>query len=200
MISYFREQDTLTFTTLTAKSSCLSFSGQGTRSNFPKSFCECEGKLALALEDVQKVWKDSLPKKMIFQGNGSLTFSAEGKLKPVKNKPVLSSWIGNGTVFLDAMSYQGLGTIQNLKSTECTLDKGFLTLALKGLLNNGPATVQGTFDFNRKRPVMNLKGQGKDIELSQKQTLLGYVIPIGSRSTQLTGKGSFFSPGFLARD
>ena len=190
---YSPEQDTLTFTTLTAESSCLNFNGQGTITQISKNpFAKCEGKLALALEEVQKTWKDSLPKKMILQGNGSLTFTAEGKLKPVKNKPVLSSWIGNGTVFLDALSYQGLGTIQNLKSTECTLDKGFLTLALKGLLNNGPATVQGTIDFNQKRPVMNLKGQGKDIELSQKQTLLGYVIPISSRSTQLTGKGSFF--------
>ncbi|HJX31285.1 MAG TPA: AsmA-like C-terminal region-containing protein [Thermodesulfobacteriota bacterium] len=190
---YSPEQDTLTFTTLTAESPCLNFNGQGTITQISKNpFATSEGKLALALEEAQKVWKDSLPKKMILQGNGSLTFTAEGKLKPVKNKPVLSSWIGNGTVFLDAMSYQGLGTIQNLKSAECTLDKGVLKLALKGLLNNGPATAQGAIDFNQKRPAMNLKGQGKNIELSQKQTLLGYVIPISSRSTQLTGKGSFF--------
>jgi hypothetical protein len=189
---YSPEQDTLTFTTLTAESPCLNFNGQGTITQISKNpLATSEGKLVLALEEAQKVWKDFLPKKMILQGNGSLTFTAEGKLKPVENKPVLSSWIGNGTVFLDAMSYQGLGTIQNLKSTGCTLDKGVLTLALEGLLNNGPSTVQGAIDFNQKRPVMKLKGQGKEIELSQKQTLLGYVIPISSHSTQLTGKGSF---------
>jgi hypothetical protein len=190
---YSPEQDTLTFTTLTAESPCLNFNGRGTITQISKNpLATSEGKLTLALEEAQKAWKDFLPKKMILQGNGSLTFTAEGKLKPVENKPVLSSWIGSGTVFLDAMSYQGLGTIQNLKSTGCTLNKGVLTLALEGLLNNGSSTVQGAIDFNRKRPVMNLKGQGKDSDLAPDQTLLGYVIPISSHSTELTGKGSFF--------
>ncbi|WAC08394.1 MAG: hypothetical protein OS130_04160 [Thermodesulfobacteriota bacterium] len=189
---YFPEQRTLTFTTLAAQSPYLSFEGQGTITQISQNpVAKCEGKLLLALEEAQKAWKDFLPKKMILQGKGSLTFTAEGKLKPVENKPVLSSWIGNGTVFLDAMSCQGLGTIQNLKSTGFTLDKNILRLSLEGLLNRGPSAVQCVIDFRQSRPVIKLNGQGKDIELSEDQTMLDYVIPIRSRSRQLTGKGFF---------
>ena len=189
---YSPGQDTFAFTTLTAKSPCLNFNGQGTVTQISKNpFATFEGKLALVLEEIQKSWKDSLPKKMILQGAGSLTFTAEGKLKSAENKPVLSSWIGNSTVFLDTMSYQDLGTIQNLKSTECTLDKGVLAVTLEGLLNNGPVKVQGTIDFNQRRPVMKLNGEGKDIAVSRDQKILGYVVPISSNSTQFTGKGDF---------
>ena len=189
---YSPEQDTLTFTALTVESPCLKFNGRGTITQISQNpFAKCEGKLVLALEEFQKEWKDVFPKKMTLHGKGSLAFAAEGNLKPAERKPVLSSWTGNGTVFLDAMSYQGLGTIQNLKSTEFTLNKSILRLALGGLLNNGPSKVQGTIDLRQKRPVMKLSGQGKDIELSKEQTMLGYVIPIGSRYTLFSGKGFF---------
>jgi hypothetical protein len=190
---YSPEQDALTFTTFTAKSSCLSFTGQGTIGQISQNPCaKCEGKLVLSLEEFQKEWGDVFPKKLILHGKGSLAFAAEGNLKPVERKPVFSSWTGNITLFLDAMTYQGLGTIQNLKSTEFTLNKSILSLALGGLLNNGPSTVQGTIDFRQKRPLMKLSGQGKNIELSREQTMLGYVIPpISTHSTQLSGKGVF---------
>jgi hypothetical protein len=191
-ILYSPEQDTLAFTTLTAQSPCLSFAGRGTIAQILQNpFAKCEGKLALASEELQKEFKDSFPKKLILQGNGRLAFTAEGNLKPAENKSILSSWTGNGTLSLDAMSCQGLGIIQNLKSTEFTLDKSILRLSLEGLLNRGPSAVQGIIDFRQKRPLMKLKGQGKDIELSEDQTILGYVIPISSPSRQLTGKGFF---------
>ena len=192
-LMYSPEQATLTFTTLKAESPCLNFSGQGTIAQVSKNpFAKCEGKLLFALEEFQKEWKDSFPEKLILKGKGNLAFTAEGNLKSLESKPALSSWNGNADLLVDSIIYQGLGTIQNLKSTKCNLKKGILDMALVGLLNNGPSTVQGTIDFNQKKPLMKLQGEGNDIELSKEQTVLGYVIPISSHSTELTGQGSFF--------
>ena len=189
---YSPEQSSLTFTTLAAKSPGLSFAGQGTIAQILQNpVAKFEGKLTLALEELQKEFKDSFSKKLILYGKGSVAFNAEGNLKPTENKSILSSWTGNGIVSLDTMSCQGIGTIQNLKSTEFTLDKSILRLSLEGLLNRGPSAVQGVIDFRQTHPIIKLKGQGKNIELSEDQTMLGYVIPISSRSRQLTGKGFF---------
>ena len=189
---YSPGQDTFSFPDIKAESPCLTFEGQGTIAQISKNpFAKWESKLTLHLEELQKGFQDSFPEKLVTKGKGRLVFSGEGNLKSTRNKPAFSSWSGNGTVFLDSIGYRGLGTIQHLKSTECTLDKGVLAVTLEGRLNNGPATVRGFVDFNQKVPEMKLKGEGKDIAISREQKILGYIVPISSNSSQFTGKGDF---------
>jgi hypothetical protein len=61
------------------------------------------------------------------------------------------------------------------------------------LLNDGPSQFQGTFDFNKKTPDMQLMLEGNEVQVSQDLGLLGYVVPIliTSSSGNLSGEGSF---------
>ena len=191
-LRYSAGQDAFSFPAIKAESPYLTFDGQGAITQISKNpFAKCKGKLTFHLGELQKGFRDSFPEKLGTKGKGILVFAGEGNLQSTENKPILSSWNGDGTALLDSISYQGLGTIQNLKSTELTLKNGILHLALGGLLNNGPSTVQGTVDFNQKIPVMKLNGEGKDIIVSRDQKILGYIVPISSNSTQFTGKGNF---------
>ena len=189
---YAADQDNINLNSITAQSPFFNLEGKGAVVNLSEQkFTKCEGNLTLDLAETRKILKDAFPEKMSAKGKGRLTFAGEGNLKPPNDKPVLSSWKGNGDLSLDTVYYQGLGSLQGLKSTELFMEKGILKFALECLLNNGPSNLQGTVDFNSKRPLMKINAGGEDIDLSHDQKILGHIIPISSQSSKLTGKGNF---------
>ncbi len=193
-VLYAADQDKLTLGSLKADSPFFNFEGSGSLSRISKNlFTKCQGKISLNMSEIQKLLEYFLPEKLTAKGKGDITFSCQGSLNPPEGEQILSSLNGNGTMSIEAIAYQGLGSIRNLKSIELSLDGGVLISTLQCLLNNGPSRIEGTLDFSKKKPAIKINMEGKDIQLSQDIKMLGYIVPvlIMPSSGRLSGKGNF---------
>jgi hypothetical protein len=190
---YQGEQDKLSLKSLEVNSSLGKIKGSGTLSRISKDLLtNCTGELALDMPVVTKLAKDLLPEGLTMKGKGDITFAGEGSLSPPDDKPLLSSWNGEGSMKVETVDYEGIGSIQNLNSKKLVLKQGVLDTTLECLINGGTSQIAGTCDFNKKKPDVQMTMEAQDIKLSQDLTLLGYIIPILTMPSegQLSGKGN----------
>ena len=191
--AYTANQDKLTIMSLKADSSFLNLEGSGSLSQISKILSlQCQVKADLDMQEVQKSLKDFLPEGLTARGKGNITFSCGGSLNSPDDKPMLSTWEGNGSLSVDSINYQTIGSIKNLHTKNLSLKKGVLDSTLMCQLNNGPIRAEGEFYFGKKTPTMKVNLEAKDIQLSQDLKILGYIIPILiiPPSGQLSGKGN----------
>ena len=191
-VDYQGEQDTIALNALQVDSSLGKIKGSGTLSRISKDLlADCKGELALTMDEATKLVKDLLPEGLTMKGKGDITFACKGSLSPPDDKPLLSSLNGEGAVQVESVDYEGIGSIQNLRSKKLSLGKGVLDTTLECLLNGGSAQIGGTCDFNKKKPDVQVTIDAKDIKLSQDVTLLGYIVPILTTSEgSLSGKAN----------
>ncbi len=192
--AYTPNQDKLTLMSLNADSPFLNLEGSGSLSQISKNLSlQCQLKADLDMPEVQKTLKDFLPEGLTARGKGNITFSFGGNLISPDDKPMLSTWDGNGSLSVDSIDYQTIGSIKNLHTKNLSLKKGVLDSTLICQLNNGPTRAEGKFDFGKKTPTMKVNLEAKDIQLSQDIKILGYIIPILiiPPSGQLSGKANF---------
>jgi hypothetical protein len=193
---YAAAQDTLSLTSLKADAPFLSLKGSGTLSRLSQDLLtQCQAELTLDMPEVQRLLKDLLPEGLTVQAKGTITFNCKGNLIPPDKTPLLSTWDGDGSLSLGPISYHTIGSIQNLRSTTLSLNKGILDTTLTCLLNNGPTTIEGKMNFRREKPDMKVALNAKEVQLSKDMTILGYFIPILiiPPDGQLSGKGAFSS-------
>ena len=191
--AYNANQDKLTLMSLKADSSFLNLEASGSLSQISKNLSlQCQGNADLEMQEVQKSLKDFLPEGLTARGKGNITFSCGGNLSSPDDKPMLSTWDGNGSLSVDSINYQTIGSIKDLQTKNLSLKKGVLDSTLMCLLNNGPTRAEGEFDFGKKTPAMKVNLEAKDIQLSQDLKILGYIIPILiiPPSGQLSGKAN----------
>ena len=176
---YQGEQDRIALKSLQVDSSLGKIKGSGIFSRISKDLlADCKGDLALTMDEATKLLKDLLPEGLTMKGKGDITFACEGSLSPPDDKPLLSSLNGEGSVQVESVDYEGVGSIKNLRSKNLSLVKGVLDTTLEGLLNGGPAQIAGKCDFNQKKPDVQVTMEVKDVKLSQDITLLGYIVPV----------------------
>ena len=193
-VDYNGQQDSLRINKLQVDSKFLHFEGSGSFSQLSTNpSMKSQGKLLLNMPKLQEFLKGLLPEGLATKGEGELIFSVEGRLRSHRERSIVRSWNGQGSLFLDSIEYQGFGSIQKLHSTRLLLDKGIVLFTLECLLNNGPSQFQGTLDLSRKKPAFKIDLKGKDVQVSQDLKILGYIIPIliTSSSGHLSGKGNF---------
>jgi hypothetical protein len=190
---YQGEQDKLSLKSLEVDSPLGTIKGSGTLSRISKDLLtNCKGELALNMQETAKLVKDLLPEGLTMKGKGDITFAGEGSLSPPDDKPLLSSWNGEGSMKVESVDYEGIGSIQNLHSKNLSLVKGVLDTTLEYLINGGTAQIAGTCDFNKKKPDVQMTMGAQDVTLSQDLTLLGYIVPILILPSEgrLSGKGN----------
>ena len=190
---YQGEQDRIALKSLQVDSSLGKIKGSGTFSRISKDLlADCTGDLALSMDEATKLLKDLLPEGLTMKGKGDITFACEGSLSPPDDKPLLSSLSGEGSVQVESVDYEGVGSIKNLRSKNLSLVKGILDTTLEGLLNGGPAQIAGKCDFNQKKPDVQVTMDIQDVKLSQDVTLLGYIVPvlIATSEGNLSGKAN----------
>jgi hypothetical protein len=124
------------------------------------------------------------------KGKGDITFACKGSLSPPGDTSLLSSLNGKGSVQVESVDYEGIGTIQNLRSKKLSLTKGVLDTTVECLLNGGPSQIDGTCDFNKNKPDVKVTMDIQDVKLTQDVTLLGYIVPVLIKSSEgnLSGK------------
>jgi hypothetical protein len=191
--AYNANQDKLTLMSLKADSSFLNLEASGSLSQISKNLSlQCQGNADLEMQEVQKSLKDFLPEGLTARGKGNITFSCGGNLSSPDDKPMFSTWDGNGSLSVDSINYQTIGSIKDLQTKNLSLKKGVLDTRLMCQLNNGPTQAEGKFDFGKKTPAMKVNLEAKDIQLSQDLKILGYIIPILiiPPSGQLSGKAN----------
>jgi len=191
--AYTANQDKLTLMSLKAGSSFLNLEGSGSLSQISKNLSlQCQAKADLDMQEVQQSLKDFLPEGLTARGKGNITLSCGGSLSSPDDKPMLSTWDGNGSLSVDSIDYQTIGSIKNLHTKNLSLKKGVLDTRLMCQLNNGPTQAEGEFDFGKKPQTMKVNLEAKDIQLSQDLKILGYIIPILiiPPSGQLSGKAN----------
>ena len=190
---YQGEQDRIALKSLQVDSSLGKIKGSGTFSRISKDLlADCKGDLALTMDEATKLLKDLLPEGLTMKGKGDITFACEGSLSPPDDKPLLSSLNGEGSVQVESVDYEGVGSIKNLRSKNLSLVKGILDTTLEGLLNGGPAQIAGKCDFNQKKPDVQVTMDVQDVKLSQDVTLLGYIVPVLITTSEgnLSGKAN----------
>jgi hypothetical protein len=176
---YAPDQDTLTLTALSAESPFLNLEASGSLLELSeRARLKCQGKGQLDMPEVEKLLKDFLPEDLAGGGKGTIVFSLEGDLNASDEKPFLSSWDGNGSLLVDGVTYQPLGSIKDLRTTDLSLKKGLLRTILEFSLNNGPSKAKVAFDFGQESADVNVTIDGKDIELTQDIKILDYIVPI----------------------
>jgi len=189
---YVPDKDKLTLTSLRADSPFLNLEGSATLSQLSKELLgQCEAKLSLDMPEVQKLLKGLLPEGVSAKGKSDITVACKGSLKSPDETPLLATWDGKGSLSAGPIEYQGIGSIQNLRSTARSLKKGILDTTLTCLLNEGPTTMEGKLNFRREKPTMRVVMSAKAVQLSQDIKLLGYIIPIliVPSDGKLSGKG-----------
>lgn len=178
-VDYQGDQDKIALKSLEVDSSFGTIKAAGTLSHISKDLLtEGTGELALVMEEVTKLIQDLLPEGLTMKGKGDITFSCKGNLSSPDDKPLLSSWNGDGSFKIASMDYTGIGSLKNLHSKNLSLAKGVLDTTLGCQFNGGPAQVVAKCDFNRKKPDVQVTIDAQNINLSQDVTLLGYIIPI----------------------
>ena len=190
---YQGEQDRIALKSLQVDSSLGKIKGSGTLSRISKDLlADCKGDLALTMDEVTKLLKDLLPEGLTMKGKGDITFACKGSLSPPDDKPLLSSLSGEGSVQVELVDYEGVGSIKNLRSKDLSLAKGVLDTTLECLLNGGPAQIAGTCDFNKEKPDVQVTMDVQDVKLSQDVTLLGYIVPVLITTSEgsLSGKAN----------
>jgi hypothetical protein len=178
-LDYQGDQDTMSLKSLDVDSSFGTIKAAGTLSRISKDLLtECTGELVLTMEEVTKLVKDLLPDGLTMKGNGDITFSCKGSLSPPDDKPLLSSWNGDGFLKIASLDYTGIGSLKNLQSKNLSLVKGVFDTTLDCQLNGGPSRVVAKCDFSKKRPDVQVTIDAQNVNLSQDVALLGYIIPI----------------------
>ena len=190
---YQGEQDRIALKSLQVDSSLGKIKGSGTLSRISKDLlADCKGDLALTMDEATKLLKDLLPEGLTMKGKGDITFACKGSLSPPDDKPLLSSLSGEGSVQVELVDYEGVGSIKNFRSKDLSLAKGVLDTTLECLLNGGPAQIAGTCDFNKEKPDVQVTMDVQDVKLSQDVTLLGYIVPVLITTSEgsLSGKAN----------
>ncbi len=192
-LDYSKAGDSLTVKKLTASSDCFTLDGSAAVTQLSKEpLVTSETTVTVALPESLSMFNNLIPKELSAQGDARVQFSSKGKIPASSDKPLLSSWSGNGSLSVGPLSYQGMGTLENLHTTKLTLEAGKASLALECLVSKGLTTVEGTGDFSRPKPAMSVSAEGNDIQVSQNARLLGYMIPLFiAPSGQVTGQGNF---------
>ena len=192
-INYSPKQAKLTFTFIKARSlDWLDFTGRGEIVPIsPNPIVNAAGSLTIKLENLPDSVRLWLPEGITGKGKASFDFTGKGPLYRKNNRPLISFWAGGGKLGLNSIEYPAVGAIKDLRSQNCSLEKGILKVILLGELNDGPTKMEVRVDFNQKNPKINLLGEGREINLSRRQKILSYVLPFSSNSTLFTGKGSF---------
>ncbi|HNR13341.1 MAG TPA: AsmA-like C-terminal region-containing protein [Thermodesulfobacteriota bacterium] len=192
-LDYSQEQDRLTVKKLTGNSDVFSFNGSGTISQLSQEpRIASQIKAQVILEKAVSTLAGMLPKELSAQGNADVDLTMEGTVPESSETPLLSTWTGKGTVSTGAVTYQGVGSIEQLKTSQLVLNAGKAALAAECLVNKGPTQFTATADLTKKKPGMTITSEGKAIALTQSIKLLGYIIPIfiGPSGT-LSGEGSY---------
>jgi len=191
---YNIEGDGLLIDKLKAGSDFFSFEGSGELSDISTNpFLKSQVDFRLDMPKAQKIFEDLLPEALATQGEATVTFTGKGSLPTSEGTPFLNSWNGEGSFALGRIDYGGMGSLKDFQSTEISLDEGTLSFDAECLVNDGPSRFQGQLDFSQAKPEMSVNLEGKDIQISQDITMLGYIVPIliVSPSGQLSGKGNF---------
>lgn len=192
-VVYNADQDTVKSKQLTGSSDLLQLEASDTtlsKISGPLQL-KSKGKLVLDMQKSQKILQELLSDQLTAQGKGELIFNGKGNLTSSDEISILSSWNAKGALSIESVEYQGIGSIENLHSTQLSFIKGVVNTALEGLLNKGPSKLKGMIDFNKPRTEMQVALDAKDILLSHEIDLLGYIIPILiiSPSGKLSGQG-----------
>jgi len=134
-LTYAATQDKLTLTALKADAPFFNLEGSGTLSRLSEDLLTtCQARVTLDMSEVQKLLKDFVPEELSAKGKGSLSVSGEGSLSPPEGTPILSTLKGKGTVSIDSLTYQDVGSVQDLAVTQLLLENGTLRSTIECLL------------------------------------------------------------------
>lgn len=197
--TYAANEDKLSLLSLKADSPFLNLKGSGSISQISKNpSLQCQANADLDMREVQQSLKDVLPEGLTAKGKGNIDISCAGSFRSPEGKPMLSTWDGNGSLSVDSIDYQTIGSIKNLHTKNLSLKNGLLDVTLKCQLNDGATQIEGQFDFGKKMPTMQVNLETKDVQLSQDVAILGYIIPILiiPPSGQLSGKANLSAQAF----
>ncbi|MDX1779433.1 MAG: hypothetical protein R3339_11185, partial [Thermodesulfobacteriota bacterium] len=98
-VDYQGGRDNISLKSIKLDSSFGTVKASGMLSRISKDLLtECTGELALAMEEVTKLIKDLVPEGLTMKGKGDITFGCKGTLSPLDDKPLLSSWNGDGSL------------------------------------------------------------------------------------------------------
>lgn len=134
-LTYAATQDKLTLTSLKANSPFLNLEGSGELSRLSEELLTmCQARVTLDMPEMQKLLKDFVPDALSAKGKGSLNLSGEGSLSPPEGTPILSTLRGKGTVSIDSLTYQDVGSVQDFAVTQLSLNNGTLRSTIDCLL------------------------------------------------------------------
>jgi len=94
---------------------------------------------------------------------------------------ILGAVAADGSMAVDRVEYtseDGPFVLSDMRLQPIKLAGGILTATGQFTANDGPGTLQANIDLNDAEPTFDIAIQAKDVALTQRVSLLGYIIPL----------------------
>ena len=127
-----------------------------------------------------------LPPELKLAGHARMTMTASTSLDALANATggpfaSLGAVAAEGSAEVDRVEYASADTqltLADLRLQPIKLAGSVLTAAGQFKANDGPGTLQTSIDFTGSEPAFNTTIEARNIALTQRVSLLGYVIPL----------------------